>query len=83
MNDPNPVAEYLPTEDEDGNPIEQRHIVSVFKLVQELLAPSQVKGKNQFQLLLEKLPADHKAKWFAGSALNTAEQAMASVISTT
>jgi type IV secretion system protein VirD4 len=36
--------------------------VSVFKLVQELLAPSQVKGKNQFQLLLEKLPADHKAK---------------------
>lgn len=76
------VAEYLPTEDEDGNPIEQRHIVSVFKLVQELLAPSQVKGKNQFQLLLEKLPSDHKAKWFAGSALNTAEQAMASVIST-
>lgn len=76
------VAEYLPTEDEDGNPIEQRHIVSVFKLVQELLAPSQVKGKNQFQMLLEKLPPDHKAKWFAGSALNTAEQAMASVIST-
>ena len=76
------VAEYLPTEDEDGNPIEQRHIVSVFKLVQELLAPSQIKGKNQFQLLLEKLPPDHKAKWFAGSALNTAEQAMASVIST-
>ena len=76
------VAEYLPTEDENGNPIEQRHIVSVFKLVQELLAPSQIKGKNQFQLLLEKLPPDHKAKWFAGSALNTAEQAMASVIST-
>lgn len=76
------VAEYLPTVDENGNPIEQRHIVSVFKLVQELLAPSQVKGKNQFQLLLEKLPPDHKAKWFAGSALNTAEQAMASVIST-
>ena len=76
------VAEYLPTEDADGNPIEQRHIVSVFKLVQELLAPSRVKGKNQFQLLLEKLPENHKAKWFAGSALNTAEQAMASVIST-
>ena len=31
------VAEYLPTRDEKGNPIEQRHIVSVFKLVQELL----------------------------------------------
>lgn len=76
------VAEYLPTEDADGNPIEKRHIVSVFKLVQELLAPSRVKGKNQFQLLLEKLPPNHKARWFAGSALNTAEQAMASVIST-
>ena len=43
----------------------------VFKLVQELLAPSRVKGKNQFQLLLEKLPPNHKARWFAGSALNT------------
>ena len=76
------VAEYLPTEDEEGNPVEKRHIVSVFKLVQELLAPSRVKGKNQFQLLLDKLPPNHKAKWFAGSALNTAEQAMASVLST-
>ena len=45
------VAEYLPTEDENGNPVEKRHIVSVFKLVQELLAPSKVKGKNQFQIL--------------------------------
>ncbi len=34
------VAEYLPTEDADGNPIEKRHVVSVFKLVQELLAPA-------------------------------------------
>ena len=76
------VAEYLPTEDAEGRPIEERHIVSVFKLVQELLAPSGVKGKNQFQLLLTKLPPDHKAKWFAGAALNTSEQAMMSVIST-
>ena len=76
------VAESLPTEDAEGKPIEERHIVSVFKLVQELLAPSGVKGKNQFQLLLTKLPPDHKAKWFAGAALNTSEQAMMSVIST-
>ena len=76
------VVKYLPTEDEEGKPIEQRHIVSVFKLVQELLAPSQSKGKNQFQLLLEKLPENHKAKRFAGSALNSADQAMASVLST-
>ena len=76
------AAEYLPTKDAEGRPIEERHIVSVFKLVQELLAPSGVKGKNQFQLLLAKLPPDHKAKWFAGAALNTSEQAMMSVIST-
>ena len=76
------VAEYLPTQDAEGRPIDERHIVSVFKLVQELLAPSGVKGKNQFQLLLAKLPPDHKAKWFAGAALNTSEQAMMSVIST-
>ena len=61
---------------------EKRHIVSVFKIIQELLAPSQKKGKNQFQQLMEMLPNDHKAKWFAGAALNTAEQSMASVMST-
>ncbi len=60
----------------------KRHIVSVFKVIQELLAPSQKKGKNQFQELMELLPSEHKAKWFAGSALNTAEQSMASVMST-
>lgn len=63
-------------------PSNQRHIISVFKLVQDLLQPSPVKGKTRFQLLLEKLPDDHKAKWFAGSALNTGEQAMQSVLST-
>lgn len=63
-------------------PANQRHIISVFKLVQDLLQPSPVKGKTRFQLLLEKLPDDHKAKWFAGSALNTGEQAMQSVLST-
>ena len=63
-------------------PPEQRHIVSVFKLIQDLLAPSGIKGKNQFQLLMEKLPPDHKTRWFAGAALNTSEQAMASIMST-
>lgn len=60
----------------------ERHIVSVFKIIQELLAPSHIKGKNRFQLLMDQLPDDHKAKWFAGAALNTAEQSMASVMST-
>lgn len=60
----------------------QRHIVSVFKLIQDLLAPSGVKGRTLFQLLLAHLPDEHKTKWFAGAALNTAEQAMQSVLST-
>ena len=61
---------------------EERHIVSVFKLIQELLSPTGQKGKNKFQRLMDLLPNDHKAKWFAGSALNTSEQSMASVMST-
>ena len=61
---------------------EERHIVSVFKIIQELLAPSKTKGRNQFQELMAMLPEDHKAKWFAGAALNTSEQSMASVMST-
>ncbi len=61
---------------------EERHIVSVYKIIQELLAPSRQKGKNQFQQLLDLLPENHKAKWFAGAALNTSEQSMASVMST-
>ena len=68
------IAEFAPPE--------QRHIVSVFKLIQDLLAPSDVKGKNQFQLLIEKLPPEHKTRWFAGAALNTSDQAMASIMST-
>ena len=74
------LTEFLPPDPD--HPVEKRHIVSVFKLVQDLLEPSKVKGKSCFQLLMAKLPPDHKARWFAGAALNTAEQAMASVMST-
>lgn len=59
----------------------KRHIVSVFKLIQELLAPAQ-NGENQFQQLMRLLPGEHKARWFAGAALSTSPQAMASVMST-
>ena len=69
------IAEYCPPE--------KRHIISVFKLIQDLLAPSPVKNRSLFQLLMDKLPPTHKAKWFAGAALNSADQAMASVLSTT
>ena len=73
------LAEFLPPTDGYG---ERRHIPSVFKLVQELLEPSKFPGKSNFQLLMDMLPSDHKARWFAGAALNSAEQAMASVMST-
>ena len=75
------LAEYLPPTKEC--PQERRHIVSVFKLVQDLLAPSKtVKGKNGFQVLMDSLPDTHKARWRAGAALTAADQAMASVMST-
>ena len=65
----------------------ERHIVSVFKLIQDLIAKPQPKGPKDkppmyFTKLMEKLPSDHKAKWLAGAALNTADQAMLSVMST-
>ena len=74
------LSEYLPPTEEQ--PLERRHIVSVFTLVQELLEPSKVSGQSQFQLLMSKLPPDHKARWFAGAGLNASSQAMASVMST-
>ena len=73
------LAEYVPP-DSAGH--EKRHIVSVFKLVQELLAPSGQGKKTGFQILMDNLPSTHKARWFAGAALNTSEQGMASVMST-
>ena len=73
------LAEYVPP---DSSGHEKRHIVSVFKLVQELLAPSGQGKKTGFQVLMDNLPSTHKARWFAGAALNTSEQGMASVMST-
>ena len=75
------LAEFLPPAATGGK--EVRHIVSVFKLVQDLLAPSpNPQQKNGFQALMNMLPDTHKARWFAGAALNSADQAMASVLST-
>ena len=78
------LAEFLPPKEIDDEVRERRHIVSVFKLVQDLLEPAAGvnKGKSQFQVLMRMLPSEHKARWFAGAALNTSEQAMASVLST-
>ena len=73
------LSEFIPP-DSAGH--DKRHIVSVFKLVQELLAPSGQNKKTGFQVLMDNLPSTHKARWFAGAALNTSEQGMASVMST-
>ena len=80
------VILFKPQKENDGEPEthhgEERHIISVFKLIQDLLGPSEVKGKSQFKLLMELLPEEHKARWMSGAALNTSEQAMATVLST-
>lgn len=76
------LAEFLPPTKIDGQMVDRRHIVSVFKMVQDLTAPGKAKGKSQFQELMELLPSTHKAKWFSGAALNSSEAAMASVLST-
>ena len=82
------LAEFVPPIPlEDGSMEERRHIVSVFKLIQDLMAPEKhtekgKKAKSKFQRLMEYLPDNHKAKWYAGAALNSADQAMASVFST-
>ena len=74
------LAEFMPPR--EGEP-EKRHIVSAFKLVQDLLAPPKnSRSKNGFQPLMDLLPSDHKARWLAGAALNSSDQSMASVMST-
>lgn len=59
----------------------ERHIISVYKTIQDLLSPGQ-NGKSKFHELMSKLPNNHRARWLAGAALNTAEQSMQSVLST-
>ncbi len=75
------LSEYLPPA--KGEP-EMRHIVSVFKLVQDLLAvDSRSKDqRNGFQILMDRLPENHRANMLAGAALTASDQAMASVMST-
>ncbi len=75
------VAEVKKQLADRPQPSEQRHIVSVFKLIQDLLEPTQ-SGTSRFKLLMAQLPDSHKARMLSGSALNTGDQAMASVMST-
>jgi len=61
---------------------QERHIISVFRLTQDLLAPSPVKGMSCFQLLMQRLPSGHIAPQLSGAALNAGGEGMASVLST-
>ena len=64
-------------------PPNTRHVVSVYNLIQSLTGAAPKPGaQTPFQKLIALLPEDHKARWFAGSAINTGDQAMASVLST-
>ncbi len=65
----------------------ERHIVTVFKLIQDLIAKKPAKTSKEktqmyFAELMDMLPSEHKAKWLAGAALNSSDQAMLSVMST-
>ena len=71
------LSEFIPP-DNAGH--DKRHIMSVFKLVKELMAP--MGKKNGFQVLIDSLPDTHKAGWMATAATSSSEQGMASVMST-
>ncbi|MBO5551474.1 MAG: type IV secretory system conjugative DNA transfer family protein, partial [Lachnospiraceae bacterium] len=60
----------------------ERHIVSVFKLIQDLMEPSGKEGMNRFQVLVSILPQDSRARWYAASGLKTSSETMMSVMST-
>ena len=71
------LSEFIPP-DSAGH--DKRHIMSVFKLVKELMAP--MGKKNGFQVLIDSLPDTHKAGWMATAATSSSDQGMASVMST-
>ena len=68
------LAEY-------GEPGE-KHIVSCFRLLQDMMSPSGDENKNQLQVCIDLLPQDSRARMFASTALETAPETMQSVIST-
>ena len=71
------LAEFIPP---DSAGYDKRHIMAVFKLVKELMAP--MGKKNGFQVLVDSLPDTHKAGWMASAATSSSDQGMASVMST-
>ena len=74
------LAEFLSPDSK--HPTERRHLVSVFILIQQLLAPSGVRGKTYFKQLMDMLPPHHRARNLASSALESSDQATASAMPT-
>lgn len=60
----------------------ERHIISVNEVVQDLFGTNKPKDDSEYKKLLDKLPAGHKAKMFAGAALFSADATMKSILST-
>ncbi len=64
----------------------ERHIVTVFKLILEMLEPAvgskKEDSKTVGQEIMEKLPPEHKAKWLSGSAFHSGGSSSASVLTT-
>ena len=71
------LSEYLPPT--EGEP-EMRHFLLFFMFVQDLLAvdPRSKDQRNGFQILMDRLPENHRAYMLAGAALTASDQAMAS-----
>ena len=61
---------------------DQRHIISVYQIVQDLFGSSNPKEDSEYKKLLDMLPQGHKAKLFAGAALNAPDTTMKSILST-
>ena len=60
----------------------ERHIISVYKIVQDLFGSAKQKDDTEYKKLLDKLPDGHKARLFAGAALNAPDTTMKSILST-
>lgn len=61
---------------------DEKHIVSCFRLIQDMMAPSNEEGKLQLQVCIDLLPENSRARNFATTALESAPETMQSIIST-
>lgn len=60
----------------------ERHIISVYKIVQDLFSSPNPREDSEYKKLLDMLPEGHKARLFAGAAMNAPDTTMKSILST-